>query len=66
MCVMATATNRDPKSAGEVRMARRCRQKVQESDVTGTKYLRKLLPLLERLHADGCARDKAGKSPPAL
>jgi hypothetical protein len=41
-------------------MARKRRQKVQESDVTGTKYLRKLLPLLERLHDDGCARDKAG------
>jgi len=33
---------------------------VKESEVTGTRYLRKLLPLLERLHDDGCARDKAG------
>jgi hypothetical protein len=41
-------------------MARKRRRKVKESDVTGTKYLRKLLPLLERLHDDGCARDKAG------
>jgi hypothetical protein len=41
-------------------MARKRRQKVQESDVTGTTYLRKLLPLLERLHDDGCGRDKAG------
>jgi hypothetical protein len=41
-------------------MARKRRRKVQESEVTGTKYLRKLLPLLERLHDDGCARDKAG------
>jgi hypothetical protein len=36
-------------------MARKRRQRVQESDVTGTTYLRKLLPLLERLHDDGCA-----------
>jgi hypothetical protein len=36
-------------------MARKRRQKVQEPDVTGTTYLRKLLPLLERLHDDGCA-----------
>lgn len=41
-------------------MARKRRQKVKESEVTGTKYLRKLLPLLERLHDDGCERDKAG------
>ena len=26
----------------------------------GVKYFKKLLPLLERLHDDGCARDKAG------
>jgi hypothetical protein len=41
-------------------MARKRRQKVQESEVTGHRYLRKLLPLLERLHDDGCERDKAG------
>jgi hypothetical protein len=41
-------------------MARKRRQTVQESDVTGTKYSRKLLPLPERLYDDGCARDKAG------
>jgi hypothetical protein len=36
------------------------RQKVKESEVTGPKYLRKLLPLLKRLPDDGCERDKAG------
>ncbi len=41
-------------------MAQKRRRKVKESEVTGTKYLRKLLPLLERLHDDGCERDKAG------
>jgi hypothetical protein len=41
-------------------MARKRREKVKEPLVTGTKYLRELLPLLERLHDDGCARDKAG------
>ena len=41
-------------------MAGKRRRKVKESEVTGTKYLRKLLPLLERLHDDGCERDKAG------
>ena len=28
--------------------------------LTGFKYLKKLLPLFQRLHPDGCARDKAG------
>jgi hypothetical protein len=41
-------------------MARKRRQKVRESEVTGTKYSRKLLPPLERPHADGCPRDRAG------
>ena len=31
-------------------MARKRREKVKESEVTGTKYLRTLLPLLERPH----------------
>jgi hypothetical protein len=31
-----------------------------EPQLTGFKHLKKLLPLFERLHADGCARDKAG------
>jgi hypothetical protein len=41
-------------------MARKRREKVKESAVTGTPYVRKLLPLLERRHDDGCGRDTAG------
>ena len=36
------------------------RKKIREPEITGVKYFKKLLPLLERLHDDGCARDKAG------
>jgi len=35
-------------------------QPVTERDVTGLKYFRRLLPLLEQLHEVGCQRDKAG------
>jgi len=31
-----------------------------EQQLTGFKYFKKLLPLFERLHDAGCARDKAG------
>ena len=41
-------------------MARKRRQTVKESQVTGTTYLRKLLPLVERLHDEVCECDKAG------
>jgi hypothetical protein len=42
-------------------MARkRRRKKIEERDIQGLKYFDKLAPLLERLHDDGCARDKAG------
>ena len=41
-------------------MAGRRRRKIREPEITGLKYFKKLLPLLERLHDDGCARDKAG------
>ena len=43
---LATATDRKPK--------------LKDSDITGLKYFRQLLPLLERLHEDGCQRDTAG------
>jgi hypothetical protein len=33
---------------------------LQESDLQGWKYFRRLTPLLARLHDAGCARDKAG------
>ena len=41
-------------------MAGKRRDKIQERDVVGLKYFAKLAPLLERLHDDGCARDRAG------
>ena len=36
------------------------RKRINEQDVTGLKYFRRLLPLFERLHKVGCERDKAG------
>jgi len=41
-------------------MAGKKRKDVREEDVTGLKYFDKLAPLLARLHAVGCQRDKAG------
>lgn len=41
-------------------MARKKREKIRESEVSGMKYFDKLAPLLERLHDDGCERGKAG------
>jgi hypothetical protein len=41
-------------------MAGKKRVDVREQDVKGLKYFDKLAPLLERLHDDACARDKAG------
>lgn len=41
-------------------MAGKRREKVTERQVTGLKYFDKLAPLLERLHDEGCARDRAG------
>lgn len=35
-------------------------KKIKESDITGLKFFDKLAPLLERLHDDGCQRDRAG------
>jgi DDE family transposase len=40
-------------------MARR-RPEIREKDLQGLKYFRLLLPLLERLHDDATARDRAG------
>ena len=33
--------------------------KIEERDITGLKYFEQLAPLLERLHEDGCERDRA-------
>ncbi len=41
-------------------MAGRRREDITERQITGLKYFDKLAPLLERLHDDGCARDRAG------
>jgi hypothetical protein len=41
-------------------MAGKRREEVTERQITGLKYFDKLAPLLERLHDDGCARDRAG------
>ena len=41
-------------------MAGKKREKIREQDVLGLKYFDKLAPLLERLHDEGCQRDKAG------
>jgi hypothetical protein len=34
--------------------------KLEEPDITGLKYFDQLAPLLERLHHEGCQRDRAG------
>jgi hypothetical protein len=36
------------------------KRKIQERDVVGLKYFRKLRSLFDRLHDDGCNRDRAG------
>ena len=35
-------------------------QRLTEKDIVGLKYFDQLLPLFQRLHHDGCERDKAG------
>lgn len=41
-------------------MARKLKTKIQERDLQGFKYFKKLLPLLDRLHDHRTQRDKAG------
>jgi hypothetical protein len=41
-------------------MARKRREELTERQITALKYFDTLAPLLERLHDDGCARDRAG------
>jgi hypothetical protein len=36
------------------------REPIDERDIQGLKYFRRLMPIFERLHEVGCARDKAG------
>ena len=42
------------------RMAGKKKAKIRERDIAGLKFFDKLAPLLERLHDDGCERDRAG------
>jgi len=39
---------------------RKKKRQIEEPDITGLKFFDKLAPLLERLHQDGCQRDRAG------
>jgi hypothetical protein len=41
-------------------MARPKPSKIRDSDIVGLKYFDRLMPLLERLHDVGTARDRAG------
>jgi Transposase DDE domain len=41
-------------------MARAPQQDITSRDITGLKYFKQLAPLLERLHDEGCQRDRAG------
>jgi hypothetical protein len=41
-------------------MARTPTPEIQERDLHGFKHFKLLLPVLEKLHAEGCRRDKAG------
>ncbi len=63
MSALASMANHHVLLAGRRGWHRNARQKVKDSEVTGTKYLRKLLPLLEPLHDEVCERDKAGNRP---
>jgi hypothetical protein len=53
-----------PRRAHHSRMARRtsdkAKREIRDKDITGLKYVEKLLPLFERLHEVGCERDTAG------
>jgi len=39
---------------------KREQRKIEERDITGLKYFDQLAPLLDRLHQEGCERDRAG------
>ncbi len=41
-------------------MAREPQSKIRERDMRGFKHFRLLMPIMERLHSDGCQRDIAG------
>src|SRR4030042_794873 len=41
-------------------MARTRKPKIEEKDLHGFKHFKLLMPVLDKLHEDGCRRDKAG------
>jgi hypothetical protein len=52
---------RDSKLSRIIRdMPARKKKKLREQDITGLKFFDRLAPLLQRLHDDGCERDRAG------
>ena len=63
---LASLTNGDVILAGRRGWHRSARQKVKESAVTGTTYLRRLPQPVERLPDEVCRRDKAGNRPSHL
>ena len=55
-----TETETETETEAEAEAAKlKKKPKIQEKDITGLKYFDKLAPMLERLHRDGCKRDKA-------
>jgi hypothetical protein len=58
--INTTDQNTIPPRKAETRTTQKAKTpKIRESDISGLKYFRKILPLLERLHNAGCQRDKA-------
>jgi len=57
-------SRKPPSTADEVEAApqdnSQSSKKIKAKDITGLKYFDQLAPLLERLHEDGCERDRAG------
>src|SRR5512142_3168786 len=49
-----------PLTAKDHTMVRRKGAEISEADLRGFRYFKVLGPLLERLHAEGTARDRAG------
>jgi len=41
-------------------MAPARKDEIQEKDLQGFKHFKLLMPVLEKLHHDGCRRDRAG------
>ena len=50
----------DSARAGSRAVGKPGAQRLTEKDIVGLKYFDQLIPLFQRLHEEGCARDKAG------